>query len=1092
MRLTKVLVSSWLAVALALASGASEGNEIQRRQDRASSALPTLGSGNSQSSSASVTPSASESSAQQSQSASISGASSTARSGSAVITSGSSTNITSTPQSTSSSSSAIPSPTAVTAINGTTNGTATIETALPLQPRITPALSIGGVVLILTGVVYGVIGVKNRWVHVSLSTAYLTSLSITVLIVYVLNPPVTNAIQGAYFVGIFMTGVIFGAGALVFKEVTEGLGCMLGGFCLSMWFLTLKEGGLITSTGGKAIFIAAFCVVAWSLSFSHYTRAYGLMGSTAFSGATAFVLGIDCFSRGGLKEFWVYIWDLNDNIFPLNTNTYPITRGARVESIVIILACIIGVISQMKLWKIVKDRQSRKNAEQEEESRRREAVEAALGRHLERQNDRDRSQWEKQYGDRLTAKRDTILWTDAHGEKGYSKIKEIEVDANQKSASAESLEMTNMARHSRSMYVTRIKRQSAPVSAIPEIEEGEPIDAAKERKRVLEKLEGEDSEARPEARSSPAPSPRPEYDTNGITITISPHDSKQQRSSIATTRKSVAIEQQDRPEGTRHSDLQQYLTAPEEKKEKKRHSLISYLSRSANGDDDARSATQSQEALVIPETSLRHSRASSLAATLDFENEHLDLPATDVDTAEAHGIPNIVLSAAETPQKTGKSQRYSMQDIVPSEPELPEEQLDVDPEEFVRPTTVTNQEDKRMSSGPSSPAKRQSGSEVGEDVSSDGYRPKAPTSDTTHSEVLTKGALELMPSQLSHVVMSYRTNEWAKHIAEADEPVFEEPEPIEGAQGVEVPTHLADPIPTVESRRASRDQPIPPQVSVPVPSALPSPTEGIRINPAIQPEQSLFSAVVKPQPSAMARAASGSSGIPRGFRSTSTPMLVKQSLQTTPIDENGPMDLARRQQNMRSASTQGLNEYNKPTASTSARPSTSMSNHQNLQHSTSRLSLVSESGVVPVARSVSQLSGYHPAPYSHGSNMHNPYQQNPYQAMAARSDTRLQSYDSHQPLKRNVSVENQRREAMLAEWRGVQQKAPEQADQAEVHRQQMLMERQYIKMMEEQEKNQKWQQEMAIDARMRGRDMQELHREAMRRMQAGVNRKMTN
>ena len=122
------------------------------------------------------------------------------------------------------------------------------------------------------------------------------------------NPPVSNAVQGAYFVAVFITGVILGAASLVFVEVTEGLGCLLGGFCISMWFLVLKQGGLITSTTGKAVFIAAFCLAAYALSFNGYTRSYGLIGGTSFAGATAVVIGIDCYSRAGLKEFWMYLW----------------------------------------------------------------------------------------------------------------------------------------------------------------------------------------------------------------------------------------------------------------------------------------------------------------------------------------------------------------------------------------------------------------------------------------------------------------------------------------------------------------------------------------------------------------------------------------------------------------------------------------------------------------------------------------------------------------------------------------------------------------------------------------------------------------
>lgn len=179
---------------------------------------------------------------------------------------------------------------------------------LPIVPVITPALSVAGVVLMLTGPFYALVGIKNKWLHVFLSAAYLTSLAVTVLIVYVMHPPVSNAVQGAYFVAACVTGLIFGGGSVIFADITEALGCLLGGFCLAMWFLVLVPGGLIRSTAGKPIFIACLTVGSFGLYISHWTRAYGLIGATAFAGATVIVLGIDCFSRAGLKEFWLYIW----------------------------------------------------------------------------------------------------------------------------------------------------------------------------------------------------------------------------------------------------------------------------------------------------------------------------------------------------------------------------------------------------------------------------------------------------------------------------------------------------------------------------------------------------------------------------------------------------------------------------------------------------------------------------------------------------------------------------------------------------------------------------------------------------------------
>lgn len=192
---------------------------------------------------------------------------------------------------------------------GSQNGTETSkDNSLPIEPVITPAIGVAGVILLCTGIAYTIIGIKHKWLLVFLSAAYLASLSITVLILYVMSPPISDSIQGAYFVAAFGTGVIFGAVSLVFKDVTEGFGCVVGGFCLAMWFLVLKPGGLIASTTGRAIMIGAFSAVGWSLAFSQYTRTYGTILCTSFGGAMITMIGIDCFTRAGLKEFWIYLW----------------------------------------------------------------------------------------------------------------------------------------------------------------------------------------------------------------------------------------------------------------------------------------------------------------------------------------------------------------------------------------------------------------------------------------------------------------------------------------------------------------------------------------------------------------------------------------------------------------------------------------------------------------------------------------------------------------------------------------------------------------------------------------------------------------
>ncbi|KAL3463962.1 hypothetical protein BJX64DRAFT_255965 [Aspergillus heterothallicus] len=273
---------------------------------------------------------------------------------------------------------------------------------LPLQPKVTPALGVGGFILLITGAVLALIGVRNLWIQVFLSSAFLTSIGVTVLIVYVMSPPVRTAIQGAYLVAIFFTGITFGALAIVFKELAEGLGCLLGGFCTSMWLLSTKSGGLLTATDAKTGFIGAISVSFYAISFSHYTRPYGLIVSTSIAGGTAVSLGIDCYSKAGLKEFWLYLWSLNDDIFPLGTDTYPVTRYIKVELAATIIVAIMGVISQMRLWKVVRDRRAKEEEKRQEEQRRKDEAEAEVVRRLEENNMKERMEWEAKYGDQGT------------------------------------------------------------------------------------------------------------------------------------------------------------------------------------------------------------------------------------------------------------------------------------------------------------------------------------------------------------------------------------------------------------------------------------------------------------------------------------------------------------------------------------------------------------------------------------------------------------------------------------------------------------------------------------------------------------------
>jgi hypothetical protein len=1023
-------------------------------------------------------------------------------------------------------SAALPVPSAIndpvqTSSNVTNEADGKQAGALPLPPKITPALSVAGVFLILMGFTYTLIGIKNRWIQIFLSSAFLTSLSVTVLLVYVMNPPVRPAVQGAYLVAAFMTGLVFGAGALVFKEVTEGLGCLLGGFCLSMWLLALRPGGTVASTGGKVILIAVFTVAAYALSFSHHTRPYGLIGATSFAGATVAVLGFDCFTRAGLKEFWLYIWNLNDDLFPLNTSTYPITRGIRVELAFIVLLCAFGAISQLKLWKVVKDRREKKDAIRSEEERERTEMEANIGRRLEEGNEREKARWEAEYGGQDGSTRNTHA-DSGLGTEDNDSLRKASVSVREfegSSGPTEGIHTTGTDPMNNEHKDSDLGAASATVRGITEDVVENPQDQIEER---------------PSNAQSNRDGP---HRAVGI-----PGDNTCPSATIAGG--------SPEPSGPRlsHISLLPLTNSSVE------GSLLQAQPDGLSENEDATTAFLVDE--ENPNPYAFHSKASSLAATADDECGDLDLIGNDHEDSmfaemkrspEASLLPEIVISPGFELLQPEEDVNASARGLPTHAPTSTAD--DSDPEEFHRPVQMTseplparttlslNHESSREkeTTSASRAHPRMLESQTGDNEAQDSTpqsneRPSLGAASRTAS--LTRGALARVPSQVSHVVLSYRTNEWAKHISTAEEPECDKPEAVaEGAE--ELPAHLIEtPAPVdvemLQQTASTAANPLPvPQrptsvVSVPTPaklnpvsmgklnasnSSLPS---GIsyfdsRAPPPENPEMcSSRLRHEKASTTDLSRSASATSAPPllvtRGSRNSSTP-LSGHDLKTSPIDENtaaefqapirctsplpaaGSTLLAQRDSLLR-------NKHHSFLTKNPASP-TEMMYLQPPIRSNSRLSWAEDTG----PRSASRLSlnslNDDDMPLSRRKSL---IEQ---QALTLVPETRLaatKQHDVHPSSSQRpvAGVSAQKRESMLASWRESMRQETSlisvPKDTVETRRAEMLVEKRQSKMTREHSAATKIYQEKALAQAARRGDMQELHREAMRKMQADANK----
>ncbi|KAF2263905.1 hypothetical protein CC78DRAFT_581025 [Lojkania enalia] len=1011
---------------------------------------------------------------------------------------------------------------------------------LPIKPKITPAMGISGVILLISGIVYTVIGIKNKWLYVFFSAAYLASLSVSVLIVYLMSPPVSDAVQGAFFVAAFVTGLIFGGLALVFPDITDGLGCLLGGFCLSMWFLTLKEGGLITSTTGRAIFIGVMSFAGFSLSFSHYTRNYGLIVSISFAGATVTVLGIDCLSRAGWKEFWLYLWDLNSSTFPLNTNTYPITKGIRVEVACVIIICVGGLVSQMKLWKLVKERREKNASQRLEREENIQREEEELGRRIEDNFSRERAQWEATYGDKSLAHDSAFDSSNNSVQKSSFSLKEKGLSESVEMVDITPQQPTSVGRASskasgkRAMTGPKVTVTVLQEDDIQEIDhEGNPVPPKKSvSTRLSNTIENIDNSARNSveqvsvepsgasrsvsARSSLRASVPPPPAVVPLPFTIPKEEDTQSQEDDNASVSAV-------PESV-HTTLSNRRSLV---KRLSGGSALKRFSRASVDDSDM------EEALIVPH--IEDDRASSVAATLD---DDLSLPDVSpphtplaLDDSE-RSAPNDIVDASKAPKEAitkdvevergdfGEAFRIPSSSVALSESN-PTTSKSADDKlnegdtgkankvmtfavsvnrEPQNPTTaraITRQSltistdpkaDPRRSKRTSSSSFRQPSSIVGSITHDNG--PRSPHSPSTKSgdasrssriESHNGGLSGALPEKMSKVAKSYRTNEWAKHLESAEKPEVDDiPEPESPGVRLEGKVEEVANSITISTTKARRE----------------STSSNVHRNSNLARSSSDLTKY----------AHAGS--LQALSRPPSAVALSSQPVPPSAFPASGISRAGSKMQNrgFRSSSTPyltpaALESPAEELAPTKISPipstipdNTLMSQREALvrnkvtshsfapQASTPNLVAGSDTENITLAQRKQQIQ-----------NQSAPLMSQQWRQSSWANGSQMQIYDSHQPKRTPTGSDQERREVMLANWRESirQNVAPAQVAvvDEQTRRAAMINDRRQKEAIKQQQDMAAQYRDSMMGSMMRSNEMLDAHREAMRRMQAKANKK---
>ncbi|EMD41996.1 hypothetical protein CERSUDRAFT_110537 [Gelatoporia subvermispora B] len=294
-----------------------------------------------------------------------------------------------------------PTPTATTNTSSATTSASASATPDPLRldTKLDPAFGVLGALLILTGIPCTFYGHKNRWTTFFLSGFYTLSLVCLVLILKFgvlpsVNPP-SKTVRGLFVLSCGVAGIAGGGVAIFFWKAAKFFIGAWGGFAFALWIQCFRDGGLIRPLGFRWIMYIAVAVVGFLLCTIPKLHYHILLISTAFVGASAFMLGVDCFTSADLKEF--YLWNLGFNsLFPKYSDNgieFPVTQTMQIELGLMGAVAVMGIAVQFRIFQVLKRKLTEIEAERKRQDEEAEARAAAAYADVER----EKEEWERDH-----------------------------------------------------------------------------------------------------------------------------------------------------------------------------------------------------------------------------------------------------------------------------------------------------------------------------------------------------------------------------------------------------------------------------------------------------------------------------------------------------------------------------------------------------------------------------------------------------------------------------------------------------------------------------------------------------------------------
>ncbi|KAI8866733.1 hypothetical protein GQ42DRAFT_127802 [Ramicandelaber brevisporus] len=201
---------------------------------------------------------------------------------------------------------------------------------------------IAGVICILLGLMFTFLGNRVFRFVMFLSGFFLMTFLIMYLCMVIKRPEANDRTRYLVYFGIslglgFLLGFLF---ACVWFLGFAAVGA-LAGLSFALFLIGLKDGGLITSKGGRAGLIAGLILVFILLIF--FLEKHAVILSTAGTGAWTLFNGIDMFAQTGFKDIVANVARPDGAVYHTNGKVYGMVAGT-------VVVFIIGAVVQYKYY----------------------------------------------------------------------------------------------------------------------------------------------------------------------------------------------------------------------------------------------------------------------------------------------------------------------------------------------------------------------------------------------------------------------------------------------------------------------------------------------------------------------------------------------------------------------------------------------------------------------------------------------------------------------------------------------------------------------------------------------------------------------